>query len=73
MSDRWFINHRQEWIAETLRVFGFINREHIEKKFNISTPQASNDLARFERDHPGCMTYNKSAKRYESAAAKGVK
>jgi ribosomal protein L7/L12 len=40
MSD-WFIRHRQDWIKETLQVFGFINREHLERKFGVSTPQAS--------------------------------
>ena len=41
MSDRWYKTYRMEWIAETLRVFGFINREHIERKFGLSTPQVS--------------------------------
>lgn len=61
---RWFEQHRLEWIAETLRVFGFINREHIERKFGLSTPQASNDLREFQRLHPDAMVYDKSAKRY---------
>jgi hypothetical protein len=61
---RWFERHRQDWIAETLRVFGFINREHIEKKFGVSTPQASHDLREFQRLNPGAVTYDKSAKRY---------
>ncbi len=53
-----------DWIAETLRVFGFINREHIERKFGVSTPQASLDLRQFQRLHPGAMTYDASVKRY---------
>lgn len=53
-----------EWIAETLSVFGYINREHIERKFGVSTPQASIDLNRFARLHPHAMTYDKTAKRY---------
>lgn len=61
---RWFEQHRLEWIAETLRVFGFINREHLERKFGISTPQASTDINRFLRLHPCLMSYDKSAKRY---------
>ena len=67
MSDRWFFKHRQEWIAETIHIFGFINREHIEKKFGISTPQASIDIQRFIDANPGALTYNRSAKRYEVA------
>lgn len=63
-SPRWFERHRMEWIAETLRVFGFINREHLERKFGISTPQASADLSSFMRANPAAMTYDLSAKRY---------
>ena len=29
----WAEDYRQNWIAETLRVFGFINREHFKRKF----------------------------------------
>lgn len=61
----WFTDQRQEWIAETLRVFGFINRAHLERKFGISTPQAALDLRLFQRNNPAAMTYNASAKRYE--------
>lgn len=62
---RWFANHRQEWIAETVRVFGFINREHIERKFGVSTPQASMDLREFMRANPCSIVYDKAAKRYQ--------
>lgn len=61
---RWFEQYRMNWIAETLRVVGFINREHLERKFGMSTPQASKDLAAFLRAHPTAMTYDGSAKRY---------
>jgi hypothetical protein len=61
---RWFEQHRMEWIAETLHVFGFINREHLMRKFGVSTPQASVDLNRFMRMHPDAMRYDQSAKRY---------
>jgi hypothetical protein len=64
---RWFTQYRMDWIAETLRIFGFINREHIERKFGVSTPQASADLSSFMRLYPHAMFYNKSAKRYEAA------
>ena len=70
MSDRWYKTYRMEWIAETLRVFGFINREHIERKFGLSTPQASLDLREFQRLHPEACEYNLSAKRF---VAKGTK
>lgn len=60
----WFVQHRQEWIAETVRIFGFINREHIQRKFGISTPQASYDLRLFQEERPGVIVYDKRAKRY---------
>jgi hypothetical protein len=63
-NERWFTNHRMEWIAETLRVFGFINREHIMRKFGLSMPQASLDLYRFQKLHPNAVTYNLSEKRF---------
>lgn len=60
----WFCAQRQEWIAETVRVFGFINRDHIVRKFGVSVPQASLDLREFQRINPGRLTYDASAKRY---------
>ena len=60
----WFLEQRMEWIAETLRVFGFLNRVHIERKFWISTPQAALDIREFQKRHPDAMTYDKSAKQY---------
>jgi hypothetical protein len=61
---RWFEEHRQEWISEMLHIYGFINREHLEKKFGLSTPQASKDLQKFLRKHPEKMYYDLTAKRY---------
>lgn len=64
----WFQKQRQEWIAETLRVFGYINREHIERKFGVSTPQASTDLRAFQVLNPGVMVYDTRHKCYRHAA-----
>lgn len=61
----WFSEHRLTWIRESVLIFGFINREHIEKKFRVSTPQASADLKAASKKWPDLMTYNASAKRYE--------
>lgn len=61
----WFENCRMEWIKETLRVFGYINREHLVKKFYISIPQASKDLNAFLRANPTLLQYNTRTKRYE--------
>jgi hypothetical protein len=61
---RWFEQQRQDWIADMLAVYGFLNREHLQRKFGISTPQASKDLQTFMRDHPGAMGYDLSRKAY---------
>lgn len=63
----WFAEQRQAWIAEMLDVYGFINREHLEKKFKVSTPQASGDLRAFLKANPDKIIYNTSTKRYERA------
>jgi hypothetical protein len=60
----WFTEQRQHWIAEIVDIFGFINREHIERKFGVSTPQASGDLRDFMARHPGTIVYDKHRKRY---------
>lgn len=70
---RWFQQHRIEWIAETIRVFGFINRHHLILKFGISTPQASYDLSTFQQLNPGVLVYDKSAKRYVTAQMETTK
>lgn len=62
----WFAQHRQDWIEDTLTVFGFINRDHLVRKFGVSVPQASKDLQVFQRLNPGAMSYNLTTKRYEA-------
>jgi hypothetical protein len=64
--DRWAQEQRYSWIYETVQIFGFINREHIVRKFWVSVPQASLDLKRVMLRWPGLMTYNKQTKRYEA-------
>ena len=67
-TKNWFFRARQEWIAEMVRIYGFINREHLCRKFGISTPQASHDLKYFQQHHPRAMKYNTQLKRYEEVA-----
>jgi len=67
----FYQQYRMEWITETLRVFGFINRQHIERKFSLSTPQASADLKLYQKLHPDAVEYNLSLKRF--VARKGTK
>lgn len=64
----WFTYQRQKWIMEMLGIYGFINREHLMRKFQISKPLASKDLQTFLQFHPGSITYNASSKRYEKPA-----
>jgi hypothetical protein len=61
----WFALQRQQWIKETIEIFGFINREHLELKFGISTPKASKDLQEYQKLYPKTIIYNKTSKRYE--------
>lgn len=65
---KWFKAQRIAWISETVDIFGFINREHIERKFGVSTPQASLDLRDAMAAYPDLIVYNRSAKRYERAS-----
>lgn len=60
----WYQNHRLEWIRESVQIFGAINREHIEAKFGVSTPQASLDIRNAMERWPDLMEYDTSAKRY---------
>ena len=67
----WFVSQRQAWIMETVRVFGFINRDHIVRKFGVSTQQASTDIKLFMHLNPTRIVYDKSAKRYLALGAYG--
>lgn len=60
----WFERQRLAWIAEMLHIYGFINRDHLQRKFSISQPQASKDLQTFARLHPAAMRYDLSRKCY---------
>jgi hypothetical protein len=64
----WFVERRIEWIGTMLKVYGYINREHIERMFGVSTPQASYDLSEFQRRFPDEIEYDRSAKRYVAKA-----
>jgi hypothetical protein len=63
LSD-WCSEQRQAFIAEMLHIYGFINREHLMRKFRISQPQASYDLRTFMETHPRAMRYDLSRKCY---------
>jgi hypothetical protein len=63
--ENWFVEARLAWIKESVEIFGFINREHIQRKFRISSVQASYDIALAMQRWPDLMTYNRMSKRYE--------
>ena len=65
MRQRWFESRRIAFIADMLHIYGFINREHLMRKFGISRPQASKGLSAFQRNSAGGMVYNVNRKRYE--------
>lgn len=60
----YFTEHRQQWIADMMRVYGFINRVHLQRKFGISVPQASKDLVVFHQAHIHHVHYDLSKKCY---------
>lgn len=66
----WFAAYRQDWIRETLRIFGFINRRHLVRKFGMSVPQASHDLSKFARENPDIARYCPHRKAYINPSLK---
>jgi hypothetical protein len=61
----WFEARRMEWIDESVRIFGYINRAHLMSKFGISMPQASKDLRTFMEKFPNKIEYNLKMKYYQ--------
>ena len=47
-----------------LQIYGFINRHHLMRKFDISMPQASMDIRAYMKAHPDAMIYDLSQKQY---------
>jgi len=64
VTERWYKQYRMNWIAESLRVYGFINREHVMRKFGLSTPQASKDLNEFQKLYPYALEYSLTQKKF---------
>jgi hypothetical protein len=63
----WFARQRFAFIKESLDIYGYVNREHIMRKFGVGVAQAAIDLRRFQQWAPGYAVYNPNAKRYEPA------
>ena len=64
----WFRDARLAWMRESIEIFGFLNRKHIERKFGVSEAQAAKDLAMAHARWPGEFRYNPVSKRYEGRA-----
>lgn len=47
-----------------LKVYGFINRQHLMRNFGISNAQAALDFKSFNSKNPGTMRYDSSQKCY---------
>jgi hypothetical protein len=62
---QWFRQQRIEWIIENVKVFGFMKRDHVMRKFEVSPDQATKDLRSILQNYPGLMAYNTSTRRYE--------
>jgi len=59
---RWFERQRINWIAKRKAPF---NRQDLIDAFDISMPQASNDIQTYIKMFPMALTYNMKKKRYE--------
>jgi hypothetical protein len=66
----WAQEQRLNWIREMIHVYGYVNREHIMRKFRVSIPQASSDLSLFNRQYPGEIEYSARGKSYVDAGGK---
>lgn len=71
MTGNWFAERRLEWIRESVEIFGFINRAHVQRKFGISPAQAANDIGAARERWPDLISYNATAKRYERCDSAG--
>lgn len=63
-SVRWGIHRRFQFIETRLFWEGRVNRSDLTNNFHISVPQATADLAQYQRFAPGNMEYDAKAKAY---------
>lgn len=61
---RWGAERRLEFIEFQAFWEGGLNRSDITNRFNVSVPQASNDISLYQRLAPDNLEYDSSAKRY---------
>ena len=65
---RWGTEQRLEFIEFRTFWEGGVNRSDITEKFGVSVPQASSDLALYQRLEPTNLRYDSSEKRYVPSA-----
>lgn len=61
---RYFEQLRQAWIVEMVGIYGFINRDHVVKKFGVTTQVVSSDFNKVRDKYPDLMYYDPSEKCY---------
>lgn len=61
---RYFENLRIGWIIEMVQIYGFINRKHVAKKFDVSEQVVSKDFMNVMKMHPRLMSYDVNDKCY---------
>ena len=64
MKTTWFKKQRMDWIVEMIGIYGFINRDHIIRKFGVSVPQSSIDIRDVMAANPDLMRYDIHKKQY---------
>ena len=67
-SPRWSVERRLDFIASRLTWEGRINRLDLVARFGVSPNQATADLRRFDKLHPGALRYDTRAKTYRAGS-----
>lgn len=62
----YFQTLRDDWIIETIRIFGFIQARHLCAKFGISPQQATKYFRRVKENNPDLLTYDVRLKAYRT-------
>lgn len=60
----WFTDYRQKWVMDFIQREGFITRQVIVDKFDISGAQATRDITAVRKEHPTVLEYSTTEKRY---------
>jgi predicted DNA-binding transcriptional regulator YafY len=63
-SSRWSARERLLYVEKLAYWRGWVQRRDLCERFGVSVPQASADLAEYQRLYPGHLAYDGSLKRY---------